>query len=301
MFKRRACLPVLAILTLLLLTSVACSRKPKAQPRQYDIFGKVVSVEKASKQVTVAHKEIPGFMKAMTMSFKVKDEWALNVLEPGDEIGAVLVVDRDGAYLEQLSIQKNSGTQPEPAAKQGVRESQVGDIIPDFVLVSQDGKSIRMHQFRGRPLLLTFIYTRCPLPDYCIRMSNNFAEIASQLKQQQPDLYSHLQMLSISIDPEFDKPEVLRQYAASYAGEVDPKLTHWTFAGGTPDQVRRIAEFFGLSYLKENAQIVHSLRTVLTDSQGKVTAVYRGNEWKPADVIADLSREVVAEASRTKK
>ena len=119
-------------------------------------------------------------------------------------------------------------------------------------------------------------------------MSNNFAEIERRLKQQDPALYQKLQMLSISIDPEFDRPQVLRQYAKSYAGEVDPKLQHWQFASGSPEAIRKTADYFGLSYMKESNQIVHSLRTVLIASDGKIAGLYEGNDWRPEDVIRDL-------------
>lgn len=284
---RRPAVLVLILVVLLLATS--CSKKPKTPPRTYEIVGNVVSVDKAAHKVTLAHKDIPGFMKAMTMDFKLKDDWAFNVLQPGDELAGVLVVDPEGAYIEQVSIQKASGTKPDAVAQQS-HEPSIGDSVPDFALTSQDGKRIHLAQFHGKPLLLTFIYTRCPLPDYCIRMSNNFGSIARELRQSDPQLYSQLRMLSISIDPEFDKPDVLREYAKSYAGEVDPKLEHWTFAGGTDKDVRKIAEYFGLTYMSDNGQIVHSLRTAVIDKSGKLAAMYRGNEWKPADVITDLKK-----------
>ena len=164
---------------------------------------------------------------------------------------------------------------------------QPGDEVPDFTLVNQNGKTIHLHQFRGKPLLLTFIYTRCPFPDYCVRMSNNFGQVMQQL-QKDPRVFNEAQLLSISIDPENDKPAVLRSYGEHYVGRVDPNFAHWEFASGSPEQVRQAAAFFGLAYTQKDGQIVHGLRTVLIDKDGKVAKVYSGNDWKPDDVAADF-------------
>ncbi len=277
------------ILLGLLLALSGCSSKPKKESRRYEITGKVISVDKTKKQVMLAHEDIPGLMKGMTMGFRLKDDWPLNTLAPGDHLNGVLVMDPDGEYIESVVITRRSGTEPEPSTS-NAHLPEVGDEVPDFAFLNQDGRHVSMKQFRGRPLLLTFIYTRCPLPDYCIRMSSNFADIARQLKQQDAALYAKLQMLSISIDPEFDKPAVLKQYAKNYAGEIDPKSQHWQFVGGPPEDIRKTADYFGLSYLKEKDQIVHSLRTVLLDGNGKIVALYHGNEWKTADVVRDLQK-----------
>ncbi len=159
--------------------------------------------------------------------------------------------------------------------------------MPDFTLVNQNGKTIRLHQFLGKPLLLTFIYTRCPFPDYCVRMSNNFGQVMQQL-QKDPKTFNEAQLLSISIDPENDKPAVLRSYGERYVGHVDPHFAHWEFASGSPEQVRQAADFFGLSYNQKDGQIVHGLRTVLIGKNGRVVKVYSGNDWKPDDVAADF-------------
>jgi protein SCO1/2 len=169
-----------------------------------------------------------------------------------------------------------------------MHEPQVGDKVPDFELLNQAGKRIRLAQFAGKPLLLTFIYSRCPLPDYCIRMSNNFGEVAKTLKASDPNLYGRVQMLSVSIDPAYDRPEVLRKYAKTYAGDADPNLEHWTFATGTPEQVRKIADYFGLAYEQQSGQIIHSLRTAVVAPDGKIAFLYKGNDWKSGDVVRDL-------------
>ena len=171
-------------------------------------------------------------------------------------------------------------------------EPKAGDQVPDFTLVNQDGKPIRLSQYRGKGLALTFIYTRCPQPDQCTLMSNNFAAIEKEL-QPQPEVYRKTHLLSISFDPEYDTPKVLRSYGASHTGRYsDEGFKHWEFATGTADEVKRIADYFGIKSIKDSStgkeELVHSLRTAVIDPQGKLVKLYRGNEWKPADVAADL-------------
>ena len=245
-----------------------------------------MAVDPAAHVLTIDHPAIPGFMEAMTMPYPVskRDDWVFRAIAPGDQVQATLVV-TDHPELENISFTKgNSG--PGDATSQ-LRIPQPGDEVPDFALINQKGATIHLRQFRGRPLLLTFIYTRCPFPNYCPRMSSNFAEVLGDL-QKDPKAFSAAQLLSISIDPEHDDPAALRSYGARYAGRIDPRFQHWQFASGTPEQVRKAADFFGLAYNTKDGQIVHNLSTVLIGSDGKVVKVYSGSDWKPAEVAADV-------------
>jgi protein SCO1/2 len=273
---------------LLLLTIVGChSRKPAEAERRFPIEGRVVSVDAGAKTITLAHHEVVGYMKAMTMPFKVHDAWVFNVVHPGDTVQATLVVS-DDAYLENISVTQSS-TAADLSNTSRARLPQKGDAVPDFHFVNQEGRPIHLAQFRGQPLLVTFIYSRCPLPDFCIRMSNNFAEVARNLQNSNPAVFAKLQMLSISIDPEFDNPKVLKDYGKRYAGSVDPNLKHWSFATGKPEDIRKAAEYFGLTYQTENGQIVHDLRTALLDRDGTIAEFYTGNQWSPAETAARIS------------
>ena len=151
------------------------------------------------------------------------------------------------AYLENISVTEARGA-ADLSSTSPVHLPQTGETPPDFRFLNQDGRPIHLAQFRGEPLLLTFIYSRCPLPDYCVRMSNNFVEIAKTLQSSNPAAFAKLQMLSITLDPEFDDPKVLRAYGKTYAGAVDPNLKHWSFATASPADIRKTAEYFGLSY-----------------------------------------------------
>jgi len=281
----------LGCLVLLCAGLSACQKAntQQGQQQRYDLHGKVVSVDKAQRQITVAHDEVKGYMPAMTMPFTLKDEWAFDVLTPGDEIGAALVIEGSSYRLEEIVISKKSVEQPSDANNAATgTEPPPGDEVPDFSFVNQDGKPINIKQYRGKALLLTFIYTRCPIPDFCTLMSNNFAEIDQELRKT-PDLHAQTHMLSISIDPVYDTPKVLRSYGAGHTGNYsEEKFAHWEFATGQADEVQRAAKYFGLKYFQETDQIVHGLRTAIIKPDGKVFTIYRGNEWKPADALRDL-------------
>jgi protein SCO1/2 len=280
----------LALLASFVLLSACTGAKPKQhEGRQYPIEGKVIAVDGAHQQITLAHKDIPGLMKGMTMPFRVRDTWVFNVAQPGDELHGTLVVTPDEGYIEKVSVNKA----PQAAAvsaTSSVRVPAIGDSVPDFSFVDQDGRRLSLHKLHGRPVLLTFIYTRCPLPDFCIRMSNNFAELVRQLKQSDPALFRHLLLMSISIDPEYDTPAVLKRYGANYAGAVDPGFEHWKFVSTNVSDTRKAADFFGLSYNREGGQIVHSLRTVLLAPDGTIAAQFTGNNWTPAEMEAELKK-----------
>ena len=269
----------------------SCTSKPKEPKdvRRYPIEGKVIAVDQTKKEITLQHKDIPGYMAGMTMPFRIQDDWVFNVARPGDELHGTLAVSPDRAYITDVSINQNAATAAGSSTSKA-HLPEVGEALPDFSFVDQNGRRVHLHQFRGRPLLLTFIYTRCPLPDFCIRMSNNFRQLARDLKQASPAVYGRLQLLSISIDPEYDKPAVLMRYGKTYAGDIDPKFEHWRFVSGTPAETRKAADFFGLSYIPENGRIVHSLRTVLVTPDGKIAAQYGGNEWTPGEVAAELKK-----------
>ena len=280
MFLRFGCLLVAICLCLV----ASCRR---SNEKRYDLKGKVVVVEPDKHLVTVSHEDIKGYMPAMTMPFTVPSESDLKILAPDDQITATLVIDGSHAWLEDLIITRQSAN---PAALATMKTAQVGDEVPNFALRNQNNREIHIKDYRGKTLLLTFIYTRCPVPEYCTLMSNNFAQIDRALGQD-PELYGKTHLLSISIDPGYDKPEVLRSYGAAHTERYEKEtFAHWEFAGGTSEQVKEIAQFFGLPYFPEKDQIIHGLRTVIVTPEGKVGKIYTGNDWKPEDVVNDLKQ-----------
>lgn len=273
------------LLAILCTFFAACTHAPAA--KRYPLDGRVVAVDPAHRQITIAHHDVPGLMKGMTMPFIVgkNDTWVFQAITPGDQIRATLVLGND-AEIEDISFNKVSDSSVDGTSQLHIPEP--GQQVPDFALVNQDGRKIRFSQFRGKPLLLTFIYTRCPFPDYCVRMSNNFGHVLADL-QKDSKAFAQAQLLSISIDPQNDKPAELHSYGQRYVGRVDPRFQHWQFASGSPEEVRRAADFFGLAYNPKDGQIVHGLQTVLIGRDGKIVKVYSGNDWKPDDVAADFA------------
>jgi len=273
---------VFLILSLTLCFGTTCRR---GNAKRYDFKGKVIVVEPEKHLVTVSHEDIKDYMPGMTMPFAVKNEADLQILAPNDEITATLVVDGKHSWLEDLIITRQSATAP---AMPGVKMAKEGDEVPNFTLRNQDDREIHIKDYRGKTLLLTFIYTRCPVPDYCTLMSDNFAQIDRALGQNQ-ELYGKTHLLSISIDPEYDTPKVLRSYGAAHTERYQNEtFAHWEFAGGTKEQVKEIAQFFGLTYFPEKDQIIHALRTVIIKPDGKVAKIYGGNDWKPEEITAEI-------------
>ncbi len=250
--------------------------------------GKVVAVDKSRQEVTIAHEEIKGYMPGMVMPFKLRDEQMLDILQPNDRISATLVVTNDSSWLEDVVSARESADTSYNAPAEGILEARPGDVVPDFKLINQDGKPVHLHQYRGKILLLTIIYTRCPLPDYCTRMTTNFHAVDQEL-QRDPKLFERTHLLSISFDPDHDTPQVLHSYGSSHTEQYQNEtFKHWEFLTGKQDEIKSVAQFFGLTYFPEEDQITHSLRTAIIGADGKVVKIYRGNEWKPEDLVNDI-------------
>jgi len=275
---------------ILFLGTLSCGPRRSANEKRYPLKGKVVAVDKVERTATIQHEDIPGYMPGMTMPFKIKNDADLQMIKPGDDITATLVVDDLASWIEITAIVEGGSPLTPTASVPG--EPKPGDDIPDFELVNQDGHRIRLSQYKGKALALTFVYTRCPQPDQCTLMSNNFAAIEKQL-QTDSSVYSKTHLLTISFDPDYDTPKVMRSYGASHTERyTDETFQHWEFATGSPDEVKGIAQFFGLRYYldKESGQeqVIHSLRTAVINPEGKLVKLYRGNEWKPDEIAADL-------------
>ena len=276
----------LLIVAICLCFVASCGRST-ANEKRFELNGKVISVDRDKSQVTISHGEVKGYMPAMTMPFTVPSESDLQILAPEDQVSATLVVDGSKLWLEDLVISRQSAN---PAAMPSVVVAKEGDEVPNFTLRNQDDREIRLHNYRGKALLLTFIYTRCPVPDYCTLMSSNFAEVDRELGQD-ADLYARTHLLSISIDPDYDTAKVLRSYGSAHTGRYEKEtFSHWEFAGGTKEQVKEIAQYFGLTYFPDKDQIIHGLRTVIVGPDGKITKVFGGNEWKPDEVVEEMKK-----------
>lgn len=284
----------LLMILLVSIGSLACRTRRAVPELRYDLKGKVFSIDREVGTVTISHEDIPGYMIAMTMPFKLKDPRLLGELIEGDRVQATLVVAGEKSWLEDVIVTRETVDQSGLGNPKNWIEPKPGDEVPDFALVNQDGKRINLRKYRGLAVVLTFTYTRCPLPDYCPLMTANFAEIQKTLASDS-DLYARTHLVSVTVDPEYDTPKVLREYAAAHSAGG----AQWDFATGTKDEVKRVASYFGLQYWREGDQIIHSLRTAIIGADGKFIKLYRGNEWKPTEVVAELRNQLAAEAARS--
>jgi protein SCO1/2 len=275
--------------------STAEQQNASADAKRYTLRGKVVSVDKANKKASIAHEEVENYMPPMTMDFPIKDDWVFDELSKDADIRSDLVVDADGFWLENVAIvAAPNPNQPPPPTKEGV--AQIGNEVPALTLTNQDGKRISLKDFRGKASAITFIYTRCPLPEYCTKMSTNFSDLARQLHAS--DLKNDVRLLTVSFDPKTDTPKALKEYGLAYLrGIENPDFTVWQLATGTDKEVKAVADFFGLRYETETdannqTQFNHSLRTIVITPEGKVQKVFSGNEWTTGDLLKELQTTI---------
>ena len=264
-----------------------------ADAKRYPFKGKVVAVDKEKRKATIDHEAIPDFMEAMRMDFSIREDWVWENLTPGAEVRAELVVDNSADtpyWLEKVGIVALPNPD-QPAPPINDKFAQVGNPVPDFKLTDQNGKPLTFNDYRGKALAVTFIYRECPLPDYCIKMSQQFSDLANQLRDD-PIAKEKIRLLSISFDPERDTPEKLKQYGLGYLGKGSTAdFTIWQLAVGAEKEVRRIADFFGFKYEvdpTDKAQFNHSLRTAVIGPDGKVKKIFAGNEWTTDDLLREL-------------
>lgn len=256
------------------------------------IRGTVVSADGG--EVMLNGEAVPGFMDAMTMPYKLKDPSVASELHPGDHITATVLADQeeDGFHnvrLDDIVVTAQARPDYKPAVQYHVPTP--GDVVPNFKLLNQSGRIIDFAQFKGKVLLITFIYTRCPLPDFCVRMSHDFATIDKALATD-PAVYAKTHLLSISFDPQYDTPKVLRSYGGAYTGRYTKEtFAHWDFAAPSEKELPAITQYFDVGITPGDAKtLTHSLSTVLIGKDGKVLAWYPTNDWKPEDVAAAMKK-----------
>jgi protein SCO1 len=270
---------------LLLLTSAACSRTPPP-PKQFELTGQIIAIKPERQEVLLKHDDIKGFMPAMTMPYKVQDASLLTGKEPGDTIRATLVVGEVDAHLSSMTKTGHAALESPPATTDQPDILEPGAQVPDALLVDQNGKPTPFSTFRGHRVALTFMYTRCPLPDFCPLMDRHFATVQATIAKT-PKL-SDVRLVTLTLDPAFDTPTVLKAHAEAL--NADARV--WSFMTGEPSEVTRFSSAFGIDVEADQQhpdQIIHNLRTAVIDSDGRVVKVQSGNSWTPAQLVADLS------------
>jgi protein SCO1/2 len=283
---------VLLLLGLAVLLS--CTKHSSLPVKRYPFTGRIVSLDKPNRSAVIDGDMVQGFMEAMEMTYKVKNAGEFNQLAAGDSIIAELVVvdtnDRDAdpdSWLENIKVTGHSTPAVKPTAQQHIPAT--GEEVPDFTFTNQNSRHISLNQYRGQVLFVTFIYTRCPFPDYCPRVGALFAELYQQLMAN-PALAGKTHLLCISFDPEHDTPKVLRDYGFSLIQRHSPAMfDRWEFAVPRAADLPQIADYFALTYKPEGGLITHSLSTVVIGPDGKIINWYHGNDWQVSDLVKDAT------------
>ena len=295
-FPRNLCALRLADATMALTLGLAlllggCGKKTEPardSVLHYEARGLVRGTSPDHKTIEIEHEDIPGFMPSMTMPFAARDESEIANVQTGDAISFRLNVTQLDSWIDrvmkidpaQLHLPTPGPALP-PNERTAVRNRlHEGDAMPAFALRDQDGKPVTLETFKGHPFVVTFIFTRCPLPNFCPRMSQNFAKLQKAILTASGSCAA-TRLLSISFDPKFDTPEVLKQYA--HGAGADPAI--WTFATGDPAEIQNLTKAFSVLVQPESGTISHSLATALIDGDGKILRIWRGNGWTPAEVM----------------
>jgi len=264
------------------------SPAPPADAKRYPIEGRVVEVDVAGRRVTLAHADIPGFMPAMTMPFVVleKDAALLPAMAPGDSVRATLVVADSRYWLDEIALAKAPVPLASAQTPKHAREPEPGDAAPEVELVDQDGRALRLSDYRGRALALSFVFTRCPMPEFCPFLMRGFARAHERLVAD-PGLARRTALLTVSFDVAHDTPRVLRGYGLAFQ-KTKPPFAHWRLATGRLEEVRRLGSAYGLEFQEDTGSFTHNLRTAVIGPDGRLRRLFRGNEWTAEELVAEL-------------
>jgi len=266
--------------------------------QKYSAAGLVLRVDPSHRTILLSCESIPGYMDAMIMPVTVHDAKTLAGLAPGARVGFTLVVEKKMSYAESIHIRDFENLEQQPLAARrlkiiedldsaeppGAEMLKIGQPLPKVVLTDQNRREIDLAGFAGKVVLINFFYTHCPLPDYCFRLSNNLSNVQRRF---QPQMGRDLILVSITFDPVNDPPEVLAKYARTWNAGPD-----WYFLTGALPQVRRVCNLFGANFWPDEAELTHSLHTVIIDRQGRLAANLEGNQFT-ARQLGDLVQTIL--------
>lgn len=282
----------------MLLLAALLAPFPTLAQQRYSAKGLVLAVDKQHRTMTVSCEDIPGYMDAMVMPMEVRDAGELDGLARGTLIDFSLVADKEHPYAENVRIRNFDSLELDPLSARRLRlldgainQSlsldllKVGQPVPDFSLTDQNREHVTRSQFAGKVVAITFVYTRCPFPNFCFRLTNNFARLQKRFANE---MGRNLILLTISLDPVHDQPDTLAEYARTW--NIDAK--GWHLLTGPPAEVQKFCERFGVAFFPDEGQLIHSLHTLIIDRQGKLAANLEGNEFT-AEELGDLVQSVL--------
>lgn len=264
-----------------------------AAATRYPVTGIVLKVDRPHRSFDASCAAIPGYMEAMAMPYSVQDDHELTDLKPGAYVDFTLVVEKDRSYAEGIRIHRYESSEREPllARRLQLLEAPLatvkpGDVVPNFTLTDQAGRRVTLSQWAGKVVAMTFIYTSCPLPDYCFRLSNNFSQLNQRFTSR---MGRDLVLLSISFDPVHDRPDVLAKYASTW--KANPES--WHFLTGSLSEVKALSRQFGLNFWPDEVYFTHSLHTLVIDRRGRLAADFEGNQFS-ARQLGDYVEVLIA-------
>jgi protein SCO1 len=275
MHRRGAILALFIVLT-------GCRQAPPT--REYRVVGQILGVDRREARVTLRHEDIEGFMPAMTMPYRVKDPGLLDGRKAGELVEATLEVQGTDARITRLRV---TGVAPVPTTAPVPTSLAPGDAMPDATFVDQDERAVRLHDLRGRPLVISFLYTRCPLPDFCPAIESRLAALQQRIKND-PGL-AGTGIVAVTIDPEYDTPAVLKAHAAERGADT----AIWRFVTGPQADVDAFGRQFGVSVTRGSGspnEIEHNLRTVVVSREGRIVHIEAGAAWRVEDLVESLHR-----------
>ena len=261
--------------------SLPLSSEEATNPRTFTAKGTVMEIKLDGRTVVIQHEAISNYMAAMTMPFKAKATEELAGLHRGDEISFQLQVTESESWVDGITKIGMVSLPPIQTPAQSPPGRSNHPLL-DYKFTNELGQAVNLNDFRGQALAITFFYTRCPIPDYCPRLSKNFQE-AQQKLESLPGAPVNWHLLSISFDPEFDSPQLLKAYGDSY--QSDPK--HWSFLTGPADKIGELARQSGLSVQYDAGAFNHNFRTLVIDANGHLQMIF--------PTSGDLSDQIVAE------
>jgi protein SCO1/2 len=283
----------LLLATALLMLAIPAS--PVAQ--QYSVTGMVLKIDRDRLTFTASIQEIPGFMAAMAMPFEVRQRKDLDGLVPGASVAFTLVVKGNSSYAERIRVIRYQSTEQDPLAASRLKlltevasgaprkVLAIGEKVPDFKLIDQMRRPVSLSELRGRVVAINFIYTSCALPNFCLRIANNFGVLQKRFTSR---LGRELVLLTVTFDPAHDTPDVLTQYARRW----DANPATWRFLTGPFDDVRKVCHLFGVAFFPDEGLMNHSLHTAVINRQGRLVANIEGNQFT-ADQLGDLTQSVL--------
>jgi len=276
------------------LALLSCGRSSNSDERadHYDTRGVVRGFSPDRSTIEIQHENIPDFMPSMTMPFVTRDPKQIADLRTGDAISFRMAVTKKDFWIENVKkIRREDVNVAEPKRTSPVsadRDARLteGDKMPPFTLTNQNGERISLDTFHGNSLVLTFVFTRCPVPNFCPRMSNNFGELQETIKSSTGTL-ANARLLSVTLDPAYDTPKVLSDYAGFH--HADSKI--WNFATGDEKAIDSLTRAFSVYRQNEGGTISHGLATALINKEGRIDKIWRGNAWTPAEIIKEIQAQ----------